>query len=196
MHKPHNFIFILLLISCGFAKQAFGVIRLGALAGFARASAASSEASLTEGPFGGSAFIDYSIDDRRSIGVEHLRSASLSPISTAASFTGIFMKWYPYTPQPQYAAADKDLTISTVTIRDLSPYISGGVGFSQTNIPGKFKGDKPANTVGLYIALKGGFEYPVWRTWGARLEYGTAFSVGGTGTVSFPYMMLGFYTFF
>lgn len=196
MRKPRNFLFAFVFIFLAISESSNAVIRLGALAGFANASAASSEASLTEGPFGGSAFIDYSIDDRRSIGVEHLRSASLSPISTASSFTGVFFKWYPYTPQPQYAPADKDLTISTITIRDLSPYVSLGLGFSQTNIPGKYKGDKPANTVGLYAALKGGFEYPVWRTWGARLEYGSAFSFAGTGTVTFPYMMVGFYTFF
>lgn len=185
-----------ILIICLLVDTSYAVIRFGALAGFANASAANSEASLAEGPFGGSAFIDYSIDDRRSVGVEHLRSASLSPLSTACSFTGLFSKWYPYTPQPQYAAADKDLTISTITIRDLSPYVAVGLGFSQTNIPGKYKGDKPANTVGLYAALKGGFEYPVWRNWGARMEYGAAFSFAGTGTVSFPYMMVGFYTFF
>lgn len=171
-------------------------IRLGAMAGFANASAKTSETSLSEGPFGGAAFIDYSLDDRRSLGVEHIRSASLAPVSTAVSFTGIFGKWYPYTPQPQYIPADKDLKLSTIGLRDLSPFVGVGLGFVQSSIPGIFKGDKDANAVGLYINLKGGVEYPIWRMIGIRLESGVAVSFGGTGDVSMPYMMMGFYAFF
>lgn len=171
-------------------------IRIGALAGFASASTKTDKTNLSEGPFGGSAFIDYSLDDRRSVGVEHLRSADLANVSTAVSFTGIFGKYYPYTPQPQYIPSEKDLTLTSIEMVDLSPYVGAGLGFFQSNIPGEFVGDDDANAVGLYINVKGGVEYPLWRGFGARLELGSAFSFGGTGSSSMPYLMLGAYMYF
>lgn len=180
----------------GATVQGADTIRVGALAGIAIATAKTTDATLSEGPFGGSAFIDYSLDDRRSIGVEHLRSASLTPVSTAVSFTGIFGKWYPYTPQPQYLPSDRDFKLTTISIRDVSPYIAFTMGFVQASIPGEFKGDSPANAVGLFVNPKGGFDYPVWRMLGLRLEGGFPISFGGTGSVTMPYVMAGFYAFF
>ena len=165
------------------------------MAGFANASTKTDETSLSEGPFGGASFIEYALDDRRTIGVEHLRSADLEAVSTAVSFTGIYGKWYPYTPQPQYVPSEKDLTVSSLVLVDLSPYVSTGLGFFQSNIPGVFIGDEDANAAGLYFSLKGGIEYPIWRGYGLRLEAGGAFSFGGTGTSNMPYLMLGFYAF-
>lgn len=170
-------------------------IRIGGAAGFASANTKNADTELTEGPFGGAAFIEYSLSDRTAIGVEHLRSADLANVSTAVSFTGIYGKWYPYTPQPQYIPAGQDLVVSSIILQDLSPYLSSGLGFFQSNIPGVFIGDDDATAVGLYFNVKAGLEYPIWRGWGAKLEGGAAVSFGGTGTTNMPYLMLGFYIF-
>ncbi|MCH2535317.1 MAG: hypothetical protein MK008_12815 [Bdellovibrionales bacterium] len=195
-NHTYVFKFLLVMVCCFLFKPLYAdSFRVGAMAGFANASTKTDETSLSEGPFGGASFIEYALDDRRTIGVEHLRSADLEAVSTAVSFTGIYGKWYPYTPQPQYVPSEKDLTVSSLVLVDLSPYVSTGLGFFQSNIPGVFIGEEDANAAGLYFSLKGGVEYPIWRGYGLRLEAGGAFSFGGSGTSNMPYLMLGFYAF-
>lgn len=168
-------------------------VRIGILGGFGSGYSKAPDNTLSEGPLAGELFIDYTLDDRMVIGVEHQRSASMAPPATSISFTGVETKWYPYTAQPQILPDEKDLKTSVLYMREWAPYVGTGAGFAQSSVLPPVKGQKPAASVDLYINLKGGVDLPVWRNWGGRAELGTSISLGGTGYTTLSYMMIGFY---
>lgn len=186
--------FILALVFCE-ASFAYSSLRIGLMGGLGSAYSNAPDNTLTEDPLSGELFIDYALDDRFVIGVEHQRSGSLAPLATSVSFTGVEMKWYPYSAQPQVLPDTKDLQYSMISMRELAPYFGGGVGFDQSSILPPVKGQKPAAAVGLYINLKTGVDMPLWRQFGARSELGFSMTAGGSGYTRMSYLMLGIYVY-
>jgi len=170
-----------------FAKS----IKVAALAGYGSATAAVKTVTLSESPMSMGIFIDYPIDERRYLGAEHIRSINLSPLSSGVSLTGITGKWYFYRPAPQSFADDIG---ARVTIHEyaISPYGGAAFGFAQSSLFSQTSGAN-ANTVGAYLGLKAGADFPLFRQFGARTEGGFTYNVVGEGKLQVLHFQLGFY---
>ena len=131
--------------------------------GFGTASA-SNEIQRSEGPYGMLAGIDYVFTTKVSLGVEHLRSVSLSPAASSISYSGLTATFYYPGNSPTTVYKADELRPGTMMTRDISTYLGASIGFAQASMLPDVTG-KSANVAGIYGAFRGGFDF----TWIGRL---------------------------
>lgn len=186
------FLMIFLVNAYCFASD-FGGIRIGGALGFGHAGAKSEDVVRTEGPLGVAVTVDYSLEPRWSLGAEHERS--MSGAATSIGFTGLTLRWYFWTPQPQrLIKTDDQIERSFLIQKNFVPYLGTSVGFAQASFPAKDdKGD--VLVVSPYFSFKGGLEYPITGRWGARSEFMYGMTAGGKGAAEILHLLFGFYYF-
>ncbi|MBX2989216.1 MAG: hypothetical protein KF802_15110 [Bdellovibrionaceae bacterium] len=186
LNRGMVFLFVTLL---PLASQA---LRVSAVLGFG-SSTSSRDSSYNEGPFLQAYAVEYDYDSRNVVGVEHVRSLSLSPMSTAMSYTGLAYKYYLNgIPSPYNDLGG--MKANTVEYRDWSVYTGGSFGFAQSNAPQDI--DKSRAAAGIYIAPKGGVDFPMSGNWGVRSELIFQMLVVGSGSMSSMGLAGGVYVLF
>ncbi len=186
------FLTIFLLNTYCFASD-FGGIRIGGALGLGQGGAKSENVVRTEGPLGVAVTVDYSLEPRWSLGAEHERS--MSGAATSIGFTGVTLRWYFWTPQPQrLIKTDDQIERSFLIQKNFVPYLGTSVGFAQASFPAK---DEKADVlvVSPYFSFKGGLEYPITGRWGARSEFMYGMTAGGKGAAEILHLLFGFYYF-
>lgn len=184
-------VFLLFIMS----QTAFGeVLRLGATSGLGVSKVDTEDLQQSESPGAFSIFVGYSSDYRLLFGFEHVRSYSISPLSTGVSFSGVFARWHFLNPIPttwNREGRDESFLIR----RSLSPYLGGGAGFAQSSLfPGEGASqDDLLNAVSVYIAGKAGLEYPVWNRFGLLAELNLMVTVFGSGELTALNALAGLY---
>lgn len=171
----------------------FGGIRIGGAFGIGQGGAKSEDVVRTEGPLGVAITVDYSLDPRWSLGAEHERT--LAGSVTSIGFTGLTLRWYFWTPQPQVLIkTDDKIERSFLIQKNFVPYLGTSVGFAQASFPAlEDKGD--VLVVSPYVSFKGGLEYPITGRWGARSEFMYGMTAGGKGAAEILHLLFGFYYF-
>ena len=142
---------------------------------------ASNEITETEGPFTSLVTMDYVITSRQMVGLEHLRSVSLSPMSTSMSFTGIYYSYYMNAIPTPYVSVDK-IDSEEIVFRDIGYFVGMGIGMAQSNNLPDADG-KTSNSAGFYISPRVGGDFQLTRSLGARGELIIANTTMGTGTI-------------
>ena len=168
-------------------------LRLGASLGYGSAGAQNNGTTRVEAPVGFDAFLDYSLDSRLTIGVEHERSFQSG--STAIGVTDLSSKWYFWTPQPQIIIPSNQIEKTTLIDKNIVPYLGAAVGLAQASFPKRKDSESDVLVVDPYVSLRGGFEYPITGRWGSRAEFNFGMSVGGQGEVQLVHIFLGIYYF-
>lgn len=170
-------------------------IRVGGLLGLGKFSVTVQEIQKSEDPYSLSFFMDYSYSSRMAIGVEHFRSATISPINSRIGMSGISMKYYFLNPHPQILNDAKEITKTFLIQKNYSPYYGFGIGYGQSSLFKRTETDIDASTTGAYMSLKLGAERPFVNTWGLRSELNIGQTFLGSGQVSFYQLVFGLYTF-
>lgn len=175
---PLKFIFGVILIFI-FSPSSYGftLIFSGGLGGATSAD----EASVTETPLFQSYKVEYQFSGISSIGVEHARSFSLSPMASSTSFTGLYSKYYFYQGGPvSYMDSFSSTGSDNYVSRIWAPYLGLGLGIGQ----GSFlpREGLSANSAAFYLAVKGGVDLQVSENWllGVSLEIYQSFAGSGT----------------
>lgn len=165
---------------------------LGAV-GFGQAGGQSKGNVRVEGPIAIAAALDYAWNPRLSLGAEHMRSFGAG--STAVGLTGVSLRWYLYTPQPQMLKNPSDqIEKSYLLQKNYVPYLGTVFGFAQGSFPATATKEEVL-VVAPYFSMKGGIEYPVVGRWGLRGEANYAMTLGGKGGAEVINVILGIYYF-
>jgi hypothetical protein len=143
---------------------------------------ASNEITDKEGPFVTLVSMDYLLNSRNLMGLEHIRSMSLSPMSTSMSFTGLYYAYYLNAIPTPYVSAEK-LGPEEIVFRDLGFFVGMGAGLAQSNNLPDAKG-KTSNAAGLYVSPRVGAELQLTRNLGARGQFLMATTIVGTGAIT------------
>lgn len=142
----------------------------------------SNEITETEGPFTSLFSVDYVLTSRQMVGLEHLRSVSLSPMSTSMSFTGIYYSYYFNAIPTPYVSVDK-IDSEEIVFRDIGYFVGMGLGMAQSNnLPDE--NGKTSNAAAFYISPRAGGDFQLTRNLGARGEFIIANTMMGTGTIT------------
>jgi hypothetical protein len=201
--QRHGFSFaiILFLIALPFASaradRGDGRVRIGGDGGIGMATVDVSGTTRTEEPGTFAAFVDYSYGTHLTFGAEHYRTlVDDGGPSSAVGFTGLFAKYYPFLPRPQLLPVDDVIDTSSIVRRGYSLYVGTGFGIGQSSLRAlkaeqKGKGD----SVGPYLSLKLGVEFPIRGRVGGFMESSFSQTGLGTGTISFPRATVGFFYF-
>lgn len=140
------------------------------------------EISQSEGPFTNLFTVDYLLTSRQMVGIEHLRSLSLSPMSTSMSFTGLYYSYYWNAVPTPYVSVDK-LNPEEIVFRDIGYFVGVGIGVAQSNNLPDASGDT-SNAAGFYFSPRIGGEIQLTRSLGARGQFIMAMTTVGTGSIS------------
>lgn len=174
--------FVLLNLLCAtLAAPAWAGFRIAAGLGLGQTQA-SNEITETEGPFATLFTADYVVDSKNLVGLEHMRSLSLSPMSTSMSFTGLYYSYYWNAIPTPYVTADK-LDPEEIVFRDIGYFVGMGLGMAQSNNLPDAKG-LTSNTAGFYVSPRIGGDLQLTRKMGARGELIMGMTLMGTGTIS------------
>ena len=183
----------ILCTSPGFARAMD--LRLGFLGGIGNSTVSARGASQKEGPGGFGAFVDYAVSARQTIGLEHIRTFALKPVSTGVSISGLTTRWYFLNPAPTGVTGMTDNT-TYLDEKYLAPYLGAGVGFSQSSLVPDTEGGTITNAVGIYGKGRVGMDIP----WLARAGFNTDASIAttflGFGTVTMFNVTMGLYYYF
>jgi hypothetical protein len=168
-------------ICASLSSPAWAGFRIAAGLGLGQTEA-SNEITETEGPFVTLISMDYLLDSKNMVGLEHIRSLSLSPMSTSMSFTGIYYSYYLNAIPTPYVSADK-LGPEEIVYRDFGFFVGVGFGIAgSNNLPDE--NGKTSNAAGFYLSPRVGADLQLTRTMGARGQLLIATTMMGTGTIS------------
>jgi hypothetical protein len=171
-----------------------GNLRFGGAGGYGEAAVTSSTDSKVSSPMGFSFSFDYALDSRRVIGAEHIRSLNPSVMDTGVGLTGLFAKWYFWTPMPQdLSLIEKSEFNSGFVQKAISPFVGFGLGMAQGTLLSSDTTQPGASAVGAYLSLKLGAEYPVWKQFGSRAEFNYATTIIGSGSIQLMNFIVGLY---
>lgn len=185
--RPRNYFILFVFYILNWASYGLAAnIRLSWGGGFSSVQT-KNEITQSEGPFNQLYSLDSLLDSKNMIGVEHIRTVSLSPMSTAISFTGLLYKYYiNNAPGPFWEVSA--MPTSQIVYRDLAVYVGGGIGFAQSALPPD-ENDKISNAAGIYLNPRVGADLQLTPRWGIRGEliffttiYGKG-SIGGAGII-------------
>lgn len=181
-------IFCLIGLSSSYVLADTSRLRIVGSGGLGNASVTSIEkGTSSEGPFSFSTTIDYMVNQRMGLGAEHIRS--LSSNGTTIGLTGLNLKYYFLFQHPISLLDNLSLIEKpTLQLQAWSPYIGTSVGFAQASVL-----ETTINAVTIYLALKGGVDYPLSSLWGFRSEFNFAFTGAGTGNIQLVDALIGFY---
>lgn len=139
---------------------------------------------------------DYSMSSRSTIGFEHYRSFA-GATSSSIGLSGLVVRYYPWTPQPQKLGNPEDLISEDMVFqKNIVPYFGTAIGIAQATFQANNTGKKAVSATGLYVSFKTGLEYPIFRNWGLRGELSYGQSVAGSGTMEMVHLLFGFYYLF
>ncbi|MES2856528.1 MAG: outer membrane beta-barrel protein [Bdellovibrionota bacterium] len=172
-------------------------IRVGADLGFGQGMLESDGSSFEEGPGAFSAYGEYALNSKLLLGVHHLRTVEQDDgeISTAISFTGLTARWFPLAPVQQVRA--KSAGRAVMSGSSFSPFVLGAFGLGQSSIRAKNFDERGKGTsVGSYVGVQGGVEYPLTGALGLTFQAGYYRTLIGTGNLSLLSTTAGLYLFF
>lgn len=193
MRLDRGFFFLILLLA-PLSASALD-LRLGFSGGLGNSVVSARGASQKEGPGGFGAFVDYAMTSRQTIGLEHLRTFAVKPVSTGVSISGLTWKWYYLNPAPT-ALNPLALSRSYLFERYLAPYFGAGVGFSQSSLLPDTEGGTVTNAVGIYGKGRAGIDIPWLDRAGFNGDFSVATTLLGQGTVTMFNMTMGLYYYF
>jgi hypothetical protein len=173
-------------------------IRLGGDLGFGQGTLASDGATFVQGPATFSVYGEYAVHSHLLVGVHHLRTLKNDDgeLSTAIAFTGLTSRWYPLAPMP-HRLGEEATGRAVMTTQDFTPFLRGSVGFEQASVRATTFAERGKGTsVGIYLGLDGGVEYPITGSLGLSSQIGFYQTIMGTGTVSLYNLTVGLYNFF
>lgn len=178
LHKIFIFLFTICLVKPPLANASMrisGGLGLGS-------SETSNEITESEGPLTQKYSVEFIYHSKLIMGVEHIRSFSLTPMSTAISFSGVFAQWYLSSVPTPYVSAEEALT-NQISFRDLGYFVGMGVGLGQSaRLPNE--SGKSSNAAGLYISPTVGLDLQLTKSFGLRSALLIALSVVGSGNLS------------
>lgn len=189
--KPVLFILSLLAI----APTASAVdLRLGMAGGMGTSIVSARGVSQSESPGMFGAYVDYAVNSRQTIGLEHIRTFATKPVSTGVSISGLTSRWYFLNPAPSGMSAEANSTY--LFERYIAPFFGVGVGFNQSSLLPSNEGDKSTNSVGVYGKVRLGMDIPWMERVGLTAETSVASTVLGDGSVTMFNANLGLYFYF
>lgn len=165
-------------------------LKIGVLGGLGQFTAQREDLSGSEGPLSFAVSLDYDINSRWSLGAEHLRSFSMSPIGTSISQTGFTGRWYYLGPVPNALDFQKPYLRARVLQKGFFPYFGWSAGFAQASIVNA-DNKKSVIALALSLALKAGVDYPIFNKFALRYEFNYGLPMMGTGKVSFYALNIG-----
>lgn len=181
----------LLVLIFLFSTQAQATfLKIGALGGFGQFTAQREDLSGSEGPLAFAVTLDYDINSRWSLGAEHLRSFSMSPLGTSISQTGFTGRWYYLSPVPNALDFNKPYLRARVLQKGFFPYVGWSAGFAQASIVNA-DNKKSVIALSLSVAAKAGVDYPIMNKFALRYEINLGFPMMGTGSVSYYALNVG-----
>jgi hypothetical protein len=168
-------------------------LKVGASVGLGQGGGVAGGVTDVESPFGLHAYFDYSLDSRFLVGAEHTRS--FTGQASSVGFTGLFTKWYPWTPAPERLVDTEDqVTKNYLVQKNISPYFGLCAGFGEAY----FGATSTAPSVlagGPYLGFKSGLEYPMYGNWGIQGEFTYDTTIAGAGQAVLVQFLLGIYYF-
>ncbi|HPI40702.1 MAG TPA: hypothetical protein PLJ21_07845 [Pseudobdellovibrionaceae bacterium] len=183
-------LFILFVISVLVTPPTFAALRVIGGLGLG-SSSSSNEVSESEGPLTQLYTMEYVQHTKLVLGVEHLRSFAISPLSTAISFSGLYGQWY-FTSVPTPYLRAEDVPTNQITFRDLGYFFGTGFGLGQSaRLPDE--NGKTSNAAGFYLSPRVGLDLQLTQAIGFRSSLIIAMSIMGTGTISSVSLMQSIY---
>ncbi|MGK5085180.1 hypothetical protein WDW37_17975 [Bdellovibrionota bacterium FG-1] len=206
---PRSFLFFglwggfcngLLCGSLASAEESGGLssFRLGVLMGYGVSAVSISPKVLNEGPLLLAASLEWSADTTKTLALEHLRTASLSPIISGVGVTSLIGRWYFWNGTPGVLPGGEEIFRTAWYRQAWSPYLGLGVDFSQGTLSrattvGSTTTTTRLNSSGVGILGKLGLDYTILRRFGMRMETGLGTTLNRE--VTFFHASLGFYWF-
>ena len=181
--QPKLFVTTIVFLFISFNVQA-------AMGGLGFGSSAE-ESSYSESPFGTILFFDYALNARSTLGVEHMRSWSIAPFSTAVGFTNLSYRYYLKRGVPVL----KDQIVdgeNFVHFKAIDYYVGGGLGFGQGSVK-QSSSSSNASSVGLSLTLAGGVDYNYYDNMGLNAQFSYSMTLAGTGSLSLFNLVAGIY---
>lgn len=175
----HKLIFSLLLLLWTVPTRASFRVAGGLGLGSATSS---NEITQNEGPLLQGFSLEFAESTKLMLGAEHLRSLSLSPMSTANSYTGVFFNYYLSAIPTKYEKAD-GIDTSNIVYRDIGYFVGTGFGFAQSSRIPDAEG-KTSNVAGLYVSPKAGMDFQLSKHLGVRAELVLAMTLMGQGQMT------------
>jgi hypothetical protein len=186
---------MLMTIPCHAIEYSF--LRSGALLGLGSANSSVDSSSKSEGPLGLAIFLDYAYSPRWTVGGEHFRTFKPSPLGSKVGITGLSAKYSLLVPHTQIMFDGGTVDSSFFVQRNYVPYIGISLGIAQASL---FKtstsaSDVDSSTIGGYLGVTFGVDYPMSGKWGLRSEIKAGQTIVGSGTISYALGVAGFYMF-
>ena len=181
------------------ASRALAQVRIGADAGYGNADVNVEGIGFNEGPGSFSAFIEYPLHSRLSVGAQHVRSLKndAGEVSTAVSLTGLTARWYPLSSGPSGGESALRAVKESIKSENIALFVQGAAGFSQTSLRTKRVEDRGKGTsVGVYLGVETGLELPLTGQLGLMSVLGFNRTIMGTGTLQMLTATMGFYFIF
>lgn len=187
--RIHQIILLFFIFTSSICFANNSSLRVSALGGLGQALLTSKDGLESfESPFGFSINIDYTMNSRFDLGAEHMRTLSVN--GSTVGISGFSLKYFFWFPHPQAVDENTEsLERPVLKFNAYTPYVGGSFGVAQGGVL-----DTKINSVGLYLNLKGGIDYPVSTSWGLRAEGNIGLS-SGTGQLQFINGLIGFYHF-
>ena len=151
--------------------------------------------SRSEGPGSFSLSLDWLLNERVGLGVEHQRNFRVAPFSSGVSLTGLVGRWYLGGPAPDLQSPDLGAAGARVLVQRISPFVgvSTGLAFSmierENDLVSEIRGS------GLYLGGRVGAEYPLGRSLGLRPEAAYSTTLQSKGGVAEYHLSIGFLLF-
>lgn len=169
-------------------------LRLGMVGGFGQSVVSARGGSQAESPGMFGAYVDYAVNSRQTIGLEHVRTFAMKPVSTGVSISGLTTRWYYINPAPAGVTGANEGTY--LYEKYLAPYLGAGIGFSQSSLLPANEDAAVTNSVGVYAKLRAGIDMPWLDRVGFNAESSVATTFAGFGTVTMFNLNTGFYYYF
>lgn len=180
----------IIMISFVAVQSWSSTLKIGLLGGLGQFTAAREGQTGSEGPLSFAVSFDYDINSRWSLGAEHLRSLSLSPLGTSISQSGFTGRWYYLGPTPNALDFDKPYLRARVLQKGFFPFLGWSAGFAQASIVNA-DNEKSVIALAMSVAAKAGVDYPIFNKFAVRYEINFGVPLAGTGTVNFFALNIG-----
>ncbi|HND85783.1 MAG TPA: hypothetical protein PLU50_08255 [Pseudobdellovibrionaceae bacterium] len=165
-------------------------LKISGQLGYGTFSASKDTLAKSEGPMAFGIGTDYDINSRWSLGAEHFRSLSMSPVGTSISMTGFTGRWYYVSPVPNSLDFESPYLKVRVRQKGLFPYLGWSFGFAQASVVGNRVGEDVV-AQSLALSMKVGGDYPFMGNLAGRIELNIGTPLLGTGSVSFTCLTVG-----
>lgn len=175
----------------------YSFLRFNGLLGFGTSEVSVGSGAKSEGPQAISLGLDYLYSPRWLVGVQHSRTATVSPLGSKVGMTGLSFKYSLFVPHSQVLLSDAIVEKSFFQQKNWVIFLGTDVGMAQGSLfkTSSSPDDRDSSTVGLFVGGTLGVDYPFVDQWGLRSELKVGQTIISSGQISYVMFLFGAYVY-